>query len=232
MGGILSFDLVNVPVIFSGQVALLAATGVLPIVLNGTDITNSLWQLAGAFDGSKLSVKVKITNTVWGKAEAIVLSVEHEYLERPMVREILLVLEAGVPISVMHNVEFYLKVPFRGQGIGAFSLAYEAMAASQLGFAKIVANAANRPDVGWEVWPKLGYDAVIEADVLRNMQNDLDCAGIKYVAGSLRISDLWDSGHYDLWKRHGTGCIMEFDVSSEDSWSMRRIAEVIRNESL
>ncbi|PWF41426.1 hypothetical protein C7C56_024585 [Massilia glaciei] len=82
---------------------------------------------------------------------------------------------------------------------------------------------------GWEVWPKLVYDAVIEADVLRKMQDDLDAAGIVYSGRNLRISDLWNSGHYNLWKKHGAGC-MEFDVSSEDSWSMRRIAEVIGSE--
>jgi hypothetical protein len=117
----------------------------------------------------------------------------------------------------------------RGHGIGAFSLATEAIAASQLGFTKIVANAANHPDAGWVVWPKLGYDAVVENDVLQKMQSELDTLGIGYVAGHFRISDLWESGHYYLWEKHGAGCIMEFDVSSFDSWSMRRIAEIIGN---
>ncbi|MCS0608768.1 hypothetical protein NX773_11385 [Massilia solisilvae] len=125
-----------------------------------------------------------------------------------------------------------MKKAYRGQGIGAFSLAIEAMAASQLGFAKIVANAANHPDVGWVVWPKLGYDAVVEPDILLKMKAELDAAGVNYVAGQFRISDLWDSGHYDLWERFGCGCIMEFDLSSEESWSMRRIAEVISNEEV
>lgn len=167
--------------------------------------------------------------TAWGKTNAIVLTVHHPYLERPMRREILLVAEQGLLISVMHNVEFYLREPYRGHGIGAFSLATEAMAASQLGFTKIVANAANHPDAGWVVWPKLGYDAVVENDVLQKMQSELDTLGIGYVAGHFRISDLWDSGHYDLWEKHDAGYIMEFDVSSVDSWSMRRIAEIIGN---
>ncbi|MFZ4878086.1 hypothetical protein ACL9RI_23625 [Janthinobacterium sp. Mn2066] len=225
-------DLINVSVSFSGQITLHAAGDILPIILNGHDITARLWQLAGAFDGSKLSVKISSSSTIWGETEAVVLSVEHPYLKRPMIREILLIPQGGLLLSVMHNVEFYLKQPFRGQGIGAFSLATEAIAAWQLGFTKIMANAANHPDVGWIVWPKLGYDAIIEPDILTRMKADLDIRGIDYHAVQLRISDLWDSGHYDLWEKHGCGCIMEFDVSSVDSWSMQRIAEAIEHKEL
>ncbi len=200
-------------------------------MLNGSDITSKLWQLAGAFDDSKLGVKIiKETNTAWGTADAIVMTVKHEFLERPMVREILLVGQGGPLISVMHNVEFYLKKPYRKQGIGAYSLALEAMAASQLQFAKIVANAANHPDVGWVVWPKLGYDAIIDDDILQKMRAELDAIGMPHHPGTLRISDLWDIDRYDLWETYGAGCIMEFDVSSADTWSMKRIAEVIGNE--
>lgn len=220
----------TVPISFTGKVTLIDSTGIFPIVMDGTDLTARLWELAGAFDGSIVEVKIKSLNTAWGMADAVVLTVRHAVLERPMRREILLVPEDDIHIRILHNVEFYLKKAYRQQGIGTFSLATEASAAFQLGFKKIIANAANVPDVGWRVWPKLGYDALIDQDVLRKMQDDLDAMNFDYEQGALRISHLWDSGLYPLWEEHGAGCIMEFDVSRADSWSMRRLAEIIQNK--
>lgn len=223
--------LAAVNVSFTGEVLLRAEAGVLPIKIGGVDVTNRLWQLAGAFDGSILTVKIKKrVRTVWGTTDAVVLSVEHEYFEVAMVREILSVPDQGATISVMHNVEFYLRKEYQGQGIGAHCLAYEAMAAFQLEFSKIVANAANHPDVGWKVWPRLGYDAIVDPDILQKMQDELTQRGVVSSPGGLRISDLWDQGHFDLWEKYGTGCMMEFDVSSRHSWSMQRIRERIHLE--
>jgi len=217
-----------VNVSFSGDVELRAADGVLPIKIGDEDITDRLWQLAGAFDGSILTVKIKKrVPTQWGRSDAIVLSVEHEFLERAMVREILSVPDQGATIRVMHNVEFYLRKECQGHGIGAYCLAYEAMAAFRLEFSKIVANAANHPDVGWKVWPRLGYDAIIEPDILQKMRHELAERGVVPGPQGLRISELWDRGHFDLWEKYGTGCMMEFDLSSGQSWSMKQIRERI-----
>jgi GNAT superfamily N-acetyltransferase len=224
--------LITVPISFTGQVALIDAQRIFPILMDGYDVTERLWELAGAFDGSIIDVKVKPKKTAWGPADAIFLTVRHDALERPMRREILLVPEADLVIRIMHNVEFYLKKAYRQQGIGTIALATEARAAFELGFTKIVANAANAPDVGWRVWPKLGYDAVVDPDVFQKMQKELDDLNFSCVQGHLRISHLWDSGLYFLWEDHGAGCIMEFDVSRADSWSMRRIAEIIQNMDL
>jgi GNAT superfamily N-acetyltransferase len=212
---------------FTGQVKVEDPNEVLPIEINGKDISDRLWELAGAFDGSTLTVKIQSRQTDYGKVDAIVLRVKHEYLERPMLREILSLQDGDLVFSHMHNVEFYLKKAYHKHGIGTYSLAVEARAAYEIGFTKIIANAANQPAAGWRVWPKLGYDAVVEPDILQKMQPDLAAAGLTYVAGELRISDLWDNGNYEFWERHGAGCIMEFDVSSTDSWSMKRIGEVI-----
>ncbi|MDQ1813414.1 hypothetical protein RBA41_08870 [Massilia sp. CCM 9210] len=225
----MSQALMPVPISFTGQVKLIDSTGIFPIGMDGIDVTERLWELAGAFDGSTIDVKIKPRNTAWGQIDAILLVVKHDVLERPMRREILLVPEGNVVIRVMHNVEFYLRKAYRQQGIGTFALATEARAAFELGFTKIIANAANPPDVGWRVWPKLGYDALVDVDVLQRMQKDLDDIDFDYVQGCLRISHLWDHGLYSLWEQHGAGCIMEFDVSSVDSWSMRRIAEIIQD---
>lgn len=224
--------LTTVPISFTGQVTLIDAKGIFPIVMDGNDVTARLWELAGAFDGSIIDVKIKPQKTAWGRADAIFLTVRHDALERHMRREILLVPEADFVIRIMHNVEFYLKKAYRQQGIGTIALATEARAAFELGFTKIVANAANAPDVGWQVWPRLGYDAVVDPDVFQKMQKELEDLNFACVQGHLRISHLWDSELYFLWEDHGAGCIMEFDVSSADSWSMRRIAEIIQNMDL
>lgn len=217
---------------FTGDVALVDTMNSLPIFIGEEDISGRLWELAGAFDGSTLTVTIASSvQTAWGEADAIVLSVTHDILEKPMLREIL-VIPSGEFYLVMHNAQFYLKKEFRQQGIGRACLAVEAAAAHDLEFTKIVANAANRPDVGWIVWPKLGYDAVIEPDVMKKMHDELVAAGLSTATGSLRISDLYDSNNYQLWEKHGAGCIMEFDVSALDSWSMRQLGTVINKEDL
>ncbi|SDA64584.1 MULTISPECIES: GNAT family N-acetyltransferase [unclassified Janthinobacterium] len=201
------------------------------IFLDEKNITSRLWELAGAFDGSDLTVTFEITETVWGAVPAFVLTVNHKVLlEKPMIRKILLVsedsnVEGSAHLSIMENVEFYLRKDYRGQGIGRECFAVEVAAAHDLGFAKILANAASRPKDGWIVWPKLGYDAVIEQDIYEKIMSRSDAPTSLPPLGVARISDLWEQNLFALWDEHGTGCIMEFDCSSRQSWSMRRLLE-------
>jgi GNAT superfamily N-acetyltransferase len=209
---------------FTGAVKLILDEDVDHVVMDGHVIDDRLWELAGAFDGSELTVTLEETRTVWGPVKSFVLTVRNEVLlEKPMVRKIIHV-DGDDEISVMDNVEFYLRAPFRGQGIGRASLYVEAVAAYELGFSKILANAANPPDAGWVVWPKLGYDADIDDDILANMQGDLISAGFIPHGKKVRISELTEQGLYWIWERYGRGCIMEFDVSAPDSWSMSILA--------
>lgn len=215
---------------FTGNIELHIHEDVEHVILDGVTIDDKLWQLAGAFDGSILDVTIEQVNTIWGEVQAFVLTVNHpELLEKPMVRKILSV-EEGAEINVMDNVEFYLKKPYRGQGIGRSCLLVEAVAAHDLAFIKIVANAANHPDVGWVVWPQLGYDAEIDDDILMKMQVQLDLACFQPCGAKARISDLWDQGLFNLWEEHGSGCIMEFDVSSGESWSMKRLMNAVQQK--
>jgi GNAT superfamily N-acetyltransferase len=211
---------------FTGAVTLVFSNPVQnQVFIDGKDVTNSLWELAGAFDGCTVRVKNLKKQTASGTFDAIELKVTHpEILKKPMERTILLMIdEDGADYQVIDNVAFYIRDEYQGNGIATNSLLHEAIAAHKLGFSKIFAMAANDPAVGWKVWPKLGYDATIEPDILIKMDTDLMAAGLQ--KEELRISDLLDAGRGDLWEKHGCGCMMEFDVSDIDSWSMTRLLD-------
>ncbi|MBB3196165.1 hypothetical protein [Roseateles terrae] len=220
----------TVDVRFTGRVDLDVPVDLRPVCFNGKDITHRLWELAGAFDGSRLTVSRLTVGTEHGQVEAIKLKVCHDVLlALPMQRWLYSVDDGQAWVHVIENVEFYLREEYRGQGIGRISLLTEALAANDLLFDKIIAIAAGSPQdqrhVGWKVWPKLGYDAVIAKDILDRMPpHRLSRAGIDPTS-EVRISDLLDQGLYDLWVTHGEGCIMELDVRSLSTWSMQRLAD-------
>ena len=214
---------------FTGDVELDIPDELLPIVFDGVDITGRLWELAGAFDGSILQVRKGTIGTDFGKVEALKLKVQHpKLLARPMQRWIYRVDDGSSVLDVIENVEFYLKAEYQGQGIGKASLITEALAANDLKFDRIVAIAAGSPsdrkNVGWRVWPKLGYDTMIPSDILGKMPPDQLLEVGLDPGGEIRISDLIAKGLYDLWEVHGEGCMMELDVSSLDTWSMKQLA--------
>jgi GNAT superfamily N-acetyltransferase len=215
----------NSIVTFNGRVTLIIEDKLGSLELNGECIDDKLWKLAGAFDGSTLQVTLEEKiDSVWGPIDAIVLTVTHELLlERPMVRKILAISENGKDMFVMENVEFFLKPQYQQKGIGRACLSVEAETANSLQFFQILANAASHPHVGWKVWPKLGYDAKIDDDIIKKMHTD-PIFGRFVANGEDRISNLWDQGLFDLWETYGDGCMMEFDVASATSWSMRRLA--------
>ncbi|MTV37875.1 GNAT family N-acetyltransferase [Duganella radicis] len=214
----------DVVVSFAGKVTIQYAAGTNPPIVDGCNISDWIWKLAGAFDGSTIFVKRRKTRTVFGVVDALVLEVDApEILERRMERKILERQDQDGSVTIIDNVAFYIKKEYRGQGIASYSLLTEALAANELGFAMIVATAANDPAVGWKVWPKLGYDAEIPDDILAKMMPDLLLDGRFDLNQPMRISTLLDGGRYDLWERDGSGCIMEFDVSDLDSWSMTRL---------
>jgi hypothetical protein len=47
----------------------------------------------------------------------------------------------------------------------------------------------------------------------------------------VRISTLWTLDLFRLWEKYGTGCMMEFDVSSDESWSMKLLSDVVMKEN-
>ena len=220
---------------FTGAVKLEIREGFSPVIFRDVDITDRLWELAGAFDGSVIRVRRSTVGTDAGTVEAIELKVIHSgLLQRPMVRRIFEVDDGVELIDVIDNVEFYLKPDYQGQGIGATSLMTQALAAYSLGIQKIWAIAAGGDgsgDIGYRVWPKLGYDAQIPDDVLQKMpRNQLVSAGIDLTKPVL-LSNLIDVGLFSLWEEHGSGCLVEFDVSSLDSWSMLRLASQLEKDS-
>lgn len=222
-------------VTFTGAVTLEIQEGCSPVIFRDVDITDRLWELAGAFDGSSIRVRRASTGTEAGTVDALELKVLHpEFLLKPMVRRIFEVDDGVEVIDVIDNVEFYLKPSYQGQGIGANSLMTQALAANSIGIQKIWAVAAGGNgsiDIGFKVWPKLGYDVQIPEDILQKMPRDqLANAGIDLTKPVL-LSKLLDVGLFSLWEQHGSGCIMEFDVSSLDSWSILRLAAQLDKDS-
>lgn len=222
---------------FTGQVILEIPEKLRPVLFKGKDITERLWELAGAFDGCTLRVGRKRIKTEQGITEALELKVlNKKLLQKPMVRRIFEVQDDFGIIDVIENVEFYLKEEYRGQGIGKSALLIEAIAANDLGFDRIWAIAAGgsvsgSEDIGYKVWPKFGYDAPIPGDILARMpQSELIQAGLDLTKPVL-LSMLLDSGLYGLWEQYGEGCHVEFDVSSLDSWSMKRLLSLFEGNS-
>lgn len=221
-------------VTFTGAITLEIREDFSPVMFRGEDITERLWELAGAFDGSVVRVSRSTAGTDAGTVDAIMLKVLHtELLLQPMTRRIFEVGDGVEVIDVIDNVEFYLKPAYRGHGIGTMSLMTQALAANELGIQRIWAVAAGGDgsgDVGYKVWPKLGYDTAIPVDILRKMpQDELIQAGLD-VTKPVLLSRLRDVGLFSLWEEHGSGCFMEFDVSSLDSWSMLRLASQLEKD--
>lgn len=222
-------------VTFTGAVTLEIQEDHSPVIFRDVDITDRLWELAGAFDGSVIRVRRKSNGTEAGTVDALELKVLHpELLLKPMVRRIFAMGDGVEVMDVIDNVEFYLRPSYQGQGIGANSLMTQALAANSIGIQKIWAVAAGgngSSDVGFKVWPKLGYDVEIPEDILQKMPPDqLANAGIDLTKPVL-LSKLLEMGLFSLWEQHGSGCIMEFDVSSLDSWSIQRLAAQLDKDS-
>lgn len=200
-----------IAVSFTGAVKLDIPQEMFPVMFENTDITGRLWELAGAFDGSEIQARMSTVGTEEGSVQAIRLKVSHPVLlARPMQRWIYRVDDGLSVIDVIENVEFYLNVAYQGQGIGKTSLLVEALAAHELKFQQILAIAAGSPrdrrHLGWKVWPKLGYDAIISKDIVNKMPRErLETVNLN-AGGDIRISDLIDHGIYDLWEQHGEGC--------------------------
>lgn len=220
----------QIEISFTGDVELNIPAEISPVIFGDLDITNRLWELAGAFDGCTVQVRKATVGTDFGKVDAIKIRVTHPFLlERPMQRWLYRMQEDEVVLDVIENVEFYLKKAYRKQGIGRACLLTEALAANELGFDRIVAIAAGSPadtkNTGWKVWPKVGYDAVIPSDIIAK----IPAAKILEIGldptKEIRISELFELGVYDLWETYGEGCIMALDVSSLDTWSMKQLAQ-------
>lgn len=220
-----------VDVTFTGNVTLDIPEHLRPIKLGDLDLEPRLWELSGACDGSTIRARRSKIVTSDGRATALVLTVKNEaVLAKPMVRQIYaLADEAESVIDVIENVEFYLREELRGQGIGRTSLQIEAVAAYELGFGHLIANAAGRPgdpqNSGWVAWPRMGYDAEIPPDIVAKMPPQVLAAAGLDADRPLRISDLWDAELYSLWEKYGEGLIMRLDTSSLESWSMRRLLD-------
>lgn len=92
---------------FTGAVKLEIREGFSPVIFRDVDITDRLWELAGAFDGSVIRVRRSTVGTDAGTVEAIELKVIHSgLLQRPMVRRIFEVDDGVEVIDVIDNVEF------------------------------------------------------------------------------------------------------------------------------
>lgn len=220
---------------FTGSVELQLPANIDALTLGGKDVTPDLWGLAGAFDGSSLTVKYMQSSRVCVgdsdyAAECIEIRSSHpEFLARPMVRRLFRTVDGKTILNVIENADFKLRAGYQGQGIGTVSLAVQVGFAKRHGFDMVLANVAGRPGseyVGYKVWPKLGYDADIPGDIVTRMPAaELERAGLSK-GGKIRISDLFDRDAYSLWETHGEGGVMEFDLR-DNSWSLYRLGEAV-----
>ncbi|RXV64129.1 hypothetical protein D1006_40705 [Burkholderia stabilis] len=116
--------------------------------------------LVGALDGSEIHV-VK-------DGCSYVFEVTHPWLEGPMTRVLWQDADTG-QLTYMANETFFLLPEHQGQGLGARSCAVEVTEVARLGIQFLGCWAAGRPgsaDVGYYVWPALGFDAELgEAEI-------------------------------------------------------------------
>lgn len=123
------------------------------------DLARVPW-LVGALNGSQIHVTKDDCSFVF--------EVTHPWLAAPMTRVLWQDADNG-QLTYMANETFFLLPQYQGQGLGARSCAIEVTEVARLGIQFLGCWAAGHPgspDVGYYVWPALGFDADLEdADI-------------------------------------------------------------------
>lgn len=170
--------------------------------------------LCGAFSDSR--VLVNFTGMF------LQLEVIHPAV-RLMRRELSYDLDAGK--WVVFNAKLRLQPDYWGRDLGVRSIALQARAAQALGVGHLATFAvgdfstASNPRKedrwsGYIVWPKIGFDADIPADMLHRLP--------AAQAAARRLSDLMASSEgQDWWLRNGSDIAVRFDLASGSvSWRL------------
>ena len=214
---------------FTGDVTLDVPEGLAELNIAGINLGPRLWALCGAMDGSEISVRLRQVNLDGDIIEAIEMSVvNNTFLKKKMIRRLIQGADGEISFSLIENVQFYLKEEYQKQGIGRASVQVQAKEARIFGISKITAMAANRPASGWVAWPNLGFDCQIPDDILIKIKADTRANEKIKAADALPISYLFEADLFKLWETYGTGCIMELDLTSDVTWSFKKLFELER----
>lgn len=228
--------------VFSGENCLIHyPEGMEGLSFNGEAIDDlSLLRLACAMDGSTITVRFVLIDAWvdddYQQVSAIELRTDNTvFLDRPIVRNIYRATTGEIVIGIISNDDFVLNSLWQRKGIGTFALALQVRQALALGIKKLVAMVAGSKGSrysGYIVWPQLGYDGLIPADIWKNSlpatileEMGFDPNVPEYLSELLRREGL------DLWADHGAGYMMHFDVD-EGRPEVRRLLDLIERSGL
>lgn len=125
--------------------------------------------------------------------------------------------QAGLFIHGLHIDHFFLRTERSGAGLGTIAIALSAITALLRGLSTISLIAAggkshNKNHVGFDVWPKLGFDAKILGEELHGVPHLQGCQSVQDI---IRVDPEW-------WALNGSQRLMTFDLAA-DSISWRKL---------
>lgn len=180
-------------------------------------------RLSGAMAGSLVRVGTD-SLLVSGEDEKTIIEVptiklmveNTKYLASPMERHIIESnTDGSLAVLVLDNSLFKLSESARGKKIAACSVAYQIHEAKKLGFTKIQTFAAGRPGseyTGWKVWPKMGYDGVVDEQILGKIPPD-HLARLKAGGNEpITVQRILDVCGISLWEQCGEAMPMFIDL--------------------
>jgi GNAT superfamily N-acetyltransferase len=129
--------------------------------------------------------------------------------------------------AVLENQQFDVAVGRRGQGIGATILGRQVEQARRLGVVQIEGYAARDDrigDIGYLVWPILGFDAILPRDMIERLPKRL--SGVRKLSELVRIpaGRRW-------WIANGDSISVRFDLAPR-SRAVRRLRAYLRQRGL
>jgi DNA topoisomerase IB/GNAT superfamily N-acetyltransferase len=157
--------------------------------------------LAGAPDGTVASVWTNYGNvmvTAKGNGISIIREIERDMNGKLKI----------------HNIEVFLDKDLQGAGRGTEILGRQIEAARKAGATRIYTTALRNDfersttgrGVGYEVWPKFGFDCPLPEETIANLPASL--------AGATRVSDLYGSAEGRAWwSKNGETLDMKFDLT-------------------
>lgn len=120
----------------------------------------------------------------------------------------------GLHLSTGLHIDHFFLLPSAPDGLGALAFGLCAITAFRAGLSVITLIGAggvgfNRRHIGYKVWPKFGFDAVVE---------DSEVAGHASVAGCSTIQQIM-AADPEWWETNGSQRLMTFDLApGSRSW--------------
>jgi len=217
------------------------ADGIEGITVLNQDISDlDVARLAGAMAGSvvRVSSDTIITKDSEGTSlidvPTIKLVVENEaYLEKPMERHIL-EQDTGGALAILDNSLFKLNGVSQGKNIAAQSVAYQIHTAKRLGFSCIQTVAAGRPGsmlTGWKVWPRMGYDGVVDEGILAKLPISERMKLPPEAAVPITVQRLLDACGRELWEQYGEAMPMSIDLKKLNHRARSLVSRFVEQEN-